>query len=65
MACKYCDMKPKSRLDCCTGRREFTGEWDNEIKIADGDWTTMYFGVEANGRIRLTAVGDGRANYYP
>ena len=65
MACDYCSMKPEFRFDHWTGQKEFTGEWDNEIKIADGAWTAMYFGVDADGRFRLTASGDGRADYYP
>lgn len=63
--CKLCGMKPEYRIDPYTGYREYTGDWDNEFKMADGPWTSLYGGVTSDGRIRLTATGDGRADYFP
>ena len=63
--CKLCSMKPKFSLDPCTGRKEYTGDWRNEFEIARGPWTVIYGGVNCDGEVRLTASGDGRADYYP
>lgn len=63
--CKLCSMKPEYTLDPYTGRKEYTGDWDNEFDLVSGGWTAMYGGVDSDGRIRITAVGDDRADYYP
>lgn len=57
--CKYCSRKP------IFDRSGSFSDWDNEEEIANGPWTTMYIGVDMRGRLRLTAVGDGRADYFP
>lgn len=59
MSCKYCSRKPELFHD---GSFD---EWENEETIASGSWTSMSVGVDADGRMRLVAVGDGRAEYYP
>lgn len=64
MSCKLCGMKPKFEYNQYTNSVDFR-DYDNEFDIADGPWTVMYAGVDADGRIRLTAEGDGRADYYP
>lgn len=59
VGCKYCSRKPKE---------SFSGyfyDGDNEEQIASGAWTAMYIGVDERGRLRLTACGDGRADYFP
>lgn len=63
--CKLCSMKPEFLLNYYTGRKEYTGDWCNEFEIARGPWTIMYGGVNRDGKIRLTASGDDRADYYP
>ena len=51
--CKYCSRKPEFDRD-----GSFY-EWDNEEPV------TLYIGVARNGRLRITASGDNRADYYP
>ena len=64
--CKLCSMKPKYTLDPYTGEKEYTGDWDNEYMLSgEHTWTSIYSGVDARGRIRITASGDDRADYYP
>lgn len=57
--CKYCSRKP------FFDRSGSFYDWDNEEEIATGPWTTMHIGVDMRGRLRLTALGDGRADYFP
>ena len=57
--CRYCQQKPRFERD------GGFYEWDNEIAVAEGGWTAMYIGVDADGAVRLTASGDDRADYYP
>ena len=56
--CKWCSRKPVFSGSYCLN-------CDNEEALADGDWTILYMGCDEVGRIRLTACGDGRADYYP
>lgn len=59
IGCKYCSRKPE-----CDSSGMFY-EWDNEEEIARGAWTEIHIGVDERGRLRLTACGDGRADYFP
>lgn len=57
--CKYCSRKPEF---------EAWGDFfdhDNEEQITPDGWTVLYIGVDRNGRLRITASGDDRADYYP
>ena len=41
-------------------------EWNNEIEIVSGGWTTLYIGVDICGDTVMRACGDGRTrDYYP
>lgn len=57
--CKICGQKPY--FSC--------GEYDqsgSQIQIAEGNWTTMYAGVDENGCVFLCALGDGYTDrWYP
>lgn len=50
--CKYCQP-----------RKEIT-PWDN-IRLAFGDYTSLYLRPTLNGRLVLVAYGEGEAKYYP
>ena len=59
IGCKYCSRKPERDSS------DMFYEWEDEETIANGQWTTMYIGVDEHGRLRLTARGDGCADYFP
>lgn len=57
--CKLCSRKVKF------GRYGSYSSTDNEITIATGAWTTLEAGLDPRGNLYLSAMGDGRADYYP
>ena len=59
VGCKYCSRKPETSFN------GYFYDGDNEEQVASGAWTSMYIGVDERGRLRLTACGDGRADYFP
>ena len=57
--CKYCSRKPEFYRD------GLFCEWENEEPVSPEGWTMLYIGVARNGRLRITASGDDRVDYYP
>ena len=58
--CRYCSMIPKYDND-----NEYN-YWDNELEIAEqSGFTTLYIGIEQDGKMYIAASGDDRAFYYP
>ena len=56
--CKFCHQVPQYG-----GGRD---QYENEIEIVHGGWTSMYIGVAPHGEIFMNACGDDYTeNYYP
>lgn len=68
--CEYCTMpeeKPLTREDVYSGKA-----WENQVPecavhtLAEGCYESMYMCVEKDGRVHLSACGEGETdNYYP
>lgn len=58
-SCIYCHRKPKFFPD------GFFCVSDNEVILESGGWTALYMGVDRHGRVKITASGDDRVDYYP
>lgn len=51
--CRYCEQKRKLDQD------NTYFDFDNQIEIASGGWTSLYIGVNKENKIVLRACGDG------
>ena len=53
--CKYCEQK--------LGTNEYCFEpYDNQIKIAEGGWTSVYIGLNEKGEYVLRGLGDNNTD---
>lgn len=50
--CKYCEQKAVFEND------DYFDLYDNSIKLVNGEWTTLYIGVNAENKIVLRASGE-------
>lgn len=57
--CKYCEQKLNLTDDGCS---KYYENYENQIQIADGGWTSLYIGVNQDGKIVLRACGDNYTN---
>ncbi len=56
--CPLCGIKPAFRRDGDYDHR------DSKTEIVSGGWTSLYFGAEADGRLFMSAQGDGETDHY-
>lgn len=38
--------------------------YESRITLADGGWSTLYFGAEPDGTLFMSAAGDGETDHY-
>ena len=56
--CKLCSIKPSILGDGSYYQS------DSQTLIAEGGWSGLYFGAEADGRLFMAAVGAGETDHY-
>lgn len=57
--CSVCGIKPRERSDRRKKRFEA-----NRKTLAEGGWAALYFGVEADGTLFMSAAGEGESDHY-
>lgn len=56
--CKFCGIKPAFRGDGSYA------SYESKITVAEGGWAALYFGAEEDGRLFMSAAGDGETDHY-